>query len=76
MSFRFKGKYRTESTRLQGWDYGCGDAINRVFTICTRNRICFFDDVIDGKMVLNDNCEIACDCRLTIPKIFSICQFG
>jgi len=52
MSEKFKGKYRIESTRLKNWDYGW-NAMYFV-TICTKYRECFFGDVLDKKMVLND----------------------
>lgn len=48
----FKNKYRIESTRLKYWDYS-----NSGFyfaTICTKNIINYFGEIIDGKMVLNE----------------------
>lgn len=57
MSKKFKGKYRIESARLKHWDYG-RNAFYYV-TICTKNRDCFFGNVIAGEMVLNDIGEIA-----------------
>lgn len=46
-----KNKYRIESARCQHWDY-TADGYYFV-TICTRDRQCFFGDVIDGKMQLS-----------------------
>ena len=52
MSEKFKGKYRNESARLQKWDYGWNASY--FITICTQDRVCFFGDVVDGRMNLND----------------------
>ena len=52
MSESFKNKYRIESARLKHWDYGWNSLY--FVTICTKDRICFFGNVVDGKMVLND----------------------
>jgi putative transposase len=48
MSDRFKEKYRTESARLQGWDYGRDAAY--FITICTKNREPYFGTIKNGKM--------------------------
>lgn len=52
MSEIFKGKYRIESTRLKNWDYGWNASY--FVTICTQNRECYFGDVVNGEMILND----------------------
>lgn len=52
----YKNKYRIESTRLKGWDYS-NDGYYFV-TICTKDRECFFGDVIDGQMHLSHIGEI------------------
>ncbi len=41
----FQNKYRIESARLQGWDYG-SNAMYFV-TICTQNRECFFGEIVE-----------------------------
>ena len=74
MSEKFKGKYRMESARLQLWNYGWNAAY--FVTICTQNRECFFGDVLDGDMVLNDIGKIANDCWLEIPNHFSYVKLG
>ena len=56
---KFKGKYRTESTRLQNWDYS-GNGFYFI-TLVTYGRVCHFGDIIDGKMILNDFGKIASD---------------
>lgn len=52
MSDKFQGKYRIASARLQNWDYGSNAAY--FVTICTKNRECFFGDIRNGEMYLND----------------------
>ncbi len=69
MSERFQNKYRITSARLKNWDYGWNA---RYFvTICTQNRECYFGDVEDGEMVLNDIGKIANNCWLEISTHFS-----
>ncbi len=74
MSDRFKNKYRIESTRLKHWDYGWNATY--FITICTKNRECFFGDVVDGDMVLNEIGKIANDCWLEIPEHFPFVKLG
>lgn len=45
MSERFQNKYRIESARLKNWDYGWNASY--FVTICTKDRICFFGNVVD-----------------------------
>jgi REP element-mobilizing transposase RayT len=68
MSDRFRNKYRIESARWQQWDYGWNAPY--FVTICTQNRQCFFGDVVDGKMELNEIGLIANDCWFAIPEHF------
>lgn len=68
MSNRFQNKYRIESARLKNWDYGWNASY--FITICTKDRVCFFGDVVDGEMVLNDIGAIANECWMAIPEHF------
>ncbi|MGM0579461.1 MAG: transposase [Bacteroidota bacterium] len=52
MPDKFKDKYRVESARLQNWDYGSNSKY--FVTICTKNRECFFGNIRNGEMFLND----------------------
>jgi REP element-mobilizing transposase RayT len=52
----FKDRYRIESTRLKGWDYSQAGAY--FVTLCTRQRECFFGEVIDREMHLSPIGEI------------------
>ena len=74
MPDRFKNKYRIESTRLKHWDYGWNAPY--FVTICTKNRVCFFGDVVNGEMILNDIGLIAEDCWLQIPEHFPFVKLG
>ena len=64
---RFKGKYRTESSRLTHWDYSWPGLY--FVTVCTANKICWFGEVVDGKMVDSDFGSIA---RRQWEKSFAI----
>lgn len=44
MSEKFQNKYRISSARLQNWDYGWAGAY--FVTICTKNRECYFGDIV------------------------------
>ena len=48
---KFKGKYRIPSARLQSWDYGWSGAY--FITICTKDKIHYFGEVIAEKMQLS-----------------------
>ena len=47
----FKNKYRIESTRLKGWDYSATGVY--FVTLCTRDRKCFFGEVVNGETNLS-----------------------
>ena len=66
---KFKNKYRIESNRLQGWNYGT-NALYFV-TICCKERECFFGDVVDGKMKLSPIGHVANSCWVEIANHFS-----
>ena len=48
----YKSKYRIESSRLKDWDYSTPWWY--YVTICTKNFKCWFGNVNNGKMLLND----------------------
>jgi putative transposase len=64
----YKGKYRVESTRLPNRDY----AANGLYfvTICTRDRFCFFGDIINEQMQLSSIGKIAQENWIAIPNHF------
>jgi len=48
---KFRDKYRIPSARAQWWDYGNDSGY--LITICTKNRECYFGNVVDAKMQLS-----------------------
>jgi len=48
---RYNNTYRTESTRLQGWDYG--EPGLYYVTICTKNMQNWFGEIVNDKTALN-----------------------
>ncbi len=48
---KFQNKYRIPSARLQTWNYGWDAAY--FVTICTKNRIHYFGDIVNEKMQLS-----------------------
>lgn len=59
MPEKFKGKYRIESNRLRGWDYS-SDALYFI-TFNNADRECYFGEIHNGEMILNDFGKIAND---------------
>ena len=57
MTEKFQDKYRIPSSRLQHWNYGWDAAY--FVTICTKDRECFFGEIINGAMKLSGNGIIA-----------------
>ncbi|TAK52971.1 MAG: transposase [Bacteroidetes bacterium] len=51
MSF-YKNKYLIETTRLRGYDYSSAGMY--FVTICTKSMICYFGEIKNGEMCLND----------------------
>ncbi len=47
----FKNKYRIESNRLENWDYSQSGIY--FLTICVKDKLCVFGEVVDGVMKLN-----------------------
>ena len=54
---RFKGKYRTESSRLTHWDYSWPGLY--FVTVCTKDRIAFFGEIENGQLQLSRFGKIA-----------------
>src|SRR3990172_3298186 len=63
----FKNRYRIESIRLKNWDYHSSAYF---VTICTRNRECFFGNVIETEMKLSSIGNIASRYWQEIPNHF------
>lgn len=54
---KYQNRFRIESTRIQQYDYSNPNWY--YITINTKNHICYFGNVIDGKMRLNELGKIA-----------------
>ncbi|MEX2369830.1 MAG: hypothetical protein WD578_02400 [Bacteroidales bacterium] len=48
---KFRNKYRIESSRKQNWDYRWDGAY--FVTICTKNMVRYFGDIVDGEVKLS-----------------------
>ena len=55
MNDLFKNQYKTNSTRLAGWDYTAGWYF---VTICAKDKKMFFGKIGNGKMRLNQIGEV------------------
>jgi REP element-mobilizing transposase RayT len=64
---KFRNKYRIESARLQGWNYGNPGAY--FITICTHNRIHHFGECVDNRMKLSTIGLIVQGCWFEIPRL-------
>ncbi len=65
---KFQNKYRMPSARANWWDYSAGGVY--FIPICTAQRLHYFGEVHDGKMILSEIGEIAESCRKQIPDHF------
>ncbi|GAB6121997.1 hypothetical protein [Dysgonomonas termitidis] len=54
------------SIRLYEYDYSQGGLY--FVTICTKDKVCLFGNIVDGEMILNDAGKIARECWLAIPE--------
>jgi putative transposase len=61
-------RHHRRSIRLLGWDYASAGAY--FVTICTRERLCLFGEVVDGRMQMNEYGQIAWVCWEEIPLHF------
>ncbi|MBI3591049.1 MAG: transposase [Candidatus Melainabacteria bacterium] len=64
----FKNKYRIKSTRLPNWNYS-SDGFYFI-TICTKNRKCFFGNIINGQIELSEIGKIVQKYWQEIPQHF------
>ena len=66
---KFKNEFRTDSIRMQTWDYGKNAAYH--VTICTKNKVHLFGQVVDENMQLNEWGVLVEKFWLEIPAHFS-----
>jgi putative transposase len=71
---KFRDKYRIPSARLANWDYSRPGFY--FITICTKNRIHFFGEIIKGEMHLNETGLIANTCWAGTPAHFNHTRLG
>ncbi len=68
MADKYQNKYRISSARLKNWDYRTNAAY--FITICTKDKIHFFGEIIKGKMKLSEIGELAHKFWAEIPQHF------
>jgi REP element-mobilizing transposase RayT len=68
MTDKYKDKYRTETTRLKGWDYASKG--HYFVTICEKNRNCVFGDICDDTVAFTPLGKVAIECWMEIPEHF------
>jgi putative transposase len=71
---KFRNKYRIESARLVGYDYGSEGAY--FITICTHDRLNHFGQITSGQMHLNQLGIIAHRLWSEIPEKFPFALLG
>lgn len=64
----YKNRYRVESARLRNWDYSANGYY--YITICTKDRIHYFGDIVNDKMVLSKIGNMAYQYWQEIPNHF------
>ncbi|KKQ27812.1 MAG: hypothetical protein US42_C0005G0037 [Candidatus Magasanikbacteria bacterium GW2011_GWC2_37_14] len=64
----FRNKFLIPSTRLAGYDYS--QTGYYFITICTKNKFCYFGEIVGDEIVLNDIGKMATKYWLEIPKHF------
>jgi len=66
---RFQQKYRVDSARLAGYDYGSNGAY--FITVCTRNRENYFGEIDENAaLITTAAAQIVVDCWQAIPTHF------
>jgi putative transposase len=68
----FRNRYRVESARLKEYNYARDGKY--FITICTKNRIHYFGELMTGKMVLSEIGEIAYKFWMEIPDHFPLVE--
>ena len=71
---KFNNQYRISSARLSVYDYGQNGAY--FITICTKNRIHFFGEIVDREMVFNEIGNLAHSYWQEIPNHFPYIELG
>ena len=64
----YENRYRVESARLRNWDYSANGYY--YITICTKDRIYYFGDIINDEMILSKIGNMASQYWQEIPNHF------
>lgn len=62
----FQNKYRAETHRLAGYDYGSNGMY--FVTICTKNRVHYFGEIVNGQLISTQIGQVAIEYWMEIPK--------
>jgi len=74
MNNKFKKIYRIDTVRAKWWDYAAdGDYY---ITICTKDRICYFGNCINGQMILSNEGKLAAEILELMPNQFENVKLG
>lgn len=71
MSDKFQNKYRIPSARAPWHNYNGGWYF---ITVCTKNMVCYFGNVVDSKMRLNELGQAIADNLRDVSKHYSYCE--
>ncbi len=74
MNKKYKGKYRSDTTRAKWWDYGNNGAY--FVTINAYKRKNYFGVIKKGEMILSEIGYITKNCWLEIPEHFPFVDLG
>ncbi|QHV95154.1 transposase [Spirosoma endbachense] len=73
---KFQNKYRIEPARLEDYDYGANGAY--FITICSKNKICYFGDIVrdNDRPIIQPTIigQRAIDGWLSIPEFYPFVQ--
>jgi putative transposase len=69
MAQRSLPRYGRRSTRLPGYDYSNDGGY--FVTICTKDGICLFGEISNGRMILSEIGHVVDECWKAIPKHFT-----
>ena len=73
MPEKFRGRFRVPTSRARWWDYGNGSYF---ITICTKNRVHFFGEIVEHKFYPSEIGVIAQSIWLKIPEQFQHVELG
>ena len=66
----YKNKYRTQTNRLQGWDYS--SSAWYFITVCIKNHECLFGDIVNNEMILSELGHFTSCSWLAMERVFPV----